>query len=86
MGNPLDRVADRARTDPGLEERLCHARFRVWIDQDLCTGDGICSEIAPDVENEVELELVDMFCTVKIRYRHRHHWVGKPRRERLDHL
>jgi len=21
--------------------------FRVWIDQDLCTGDGICVEIAP---------------------------------------
>ena len=23
--------------------------MRVWIDQDLCTGDGLCSEIAPDV-------------------------------------
>lgn len=23
--------------------------MKVWIDQDLCTGDGICSEIAPDV-------------------------------------
>jgi len=23
--------------------------MRVWIDQDLCTGDGICTEIAPDV-------------------------------------
>ncbi len=22
---------------------------KVWIDQDLCTGDGICEEIAPDV-------------------------------------
>ena len=21
--------------------------MRVWIDQDLCTGDGICTEIAP---------------------------------------
>ncbi len=21
----------------------------VWIDQDLCTGDGICSEVCPDV-------------------------------------
>jgi len=20
-----------------------------WIDQDLCTGDGLCTEIAPDV-------------------------------------
>ncbi len=24
----------------------------VWIDQDLCTGDGICEEIAPDVFQE----------------------------------
>jgi ferredoxin len=24
-------------------------RLLVWIDQDLCTGDGICEEIAPDV-------------------------------------
>nr|WP_241432242.1 ferredoxin [Ilumatobacter nonamiensis] len=24
----------------------------VWIDQDLCTGDGICSEICPDVFQE----------------------------------
>ncbi len=23
--------------------------MRVWIDQDLCTGDGLCAEIAPDV-------------------------------------
>ena len=23
--------------------------FRVWIDQDLCTGDGICAEICPSV-------------------------------------
>lgn len=23
--------------------------FLVWIDQDLCTGDGICEEICPDV-------------------------------------
>jgi ferredoxin len=22
---------------------------RVWIDQDLCTGDGICTEIAPAI-------------------------------------
>ena len=25
------------------------ARLKVWIDQDLCTGDGLCEEIAPDV-------------------------------------
>jgi ferredoxin len=23
--------------------------LRVWIDQDLCTGDGLCEEIAPAV-------------------------------------
>jgi len=23
--------------------------YKVWIDQDLCTGDGICVEIAPKV-------------------------------------
>lgn len=23
--------------------------LRVWIDQDLCTGDGICTEICPEV-------------------------------------
>ena len=23
--------------------------MKVWIDQDLCTGDGICAEIAPDI-------------------------------------
>ena len=22
---------------------------KVWIDQDLCTGDGLCTEIAPDI-------------------------------------
>ena len=23
--------------------------MKVWIDQDLCTGDGLCAEIAPSV-------------------------------------
>ena len=23
--------------------------MRVWIDQDLCTGDGLCTEITPDI-------------------------------------
>lgn len=22
---------------------------RVWIDQDLCTGDGLCSEVCPEL-------------------------------------
>ena len=23
--------------------------LKVWIDQDLCTGDGLCAQLAPDV-------------------------------------
>lgn len=23
--------------------------MKVWIDQDLCTGDGLCAEICPEV-------------------------------------
>jgi ferredoxin len=23
--------------------------MKVWVDQDLCTGDGLCSEICPEV-------------------------------------
>ncbi len=30
----------------GTKEALANVR-RVWIDQDLCTGDGLCTEIAP---------------------------------------
>jgi ferredoxin len=25
------------------------ATLKVWVDQDLCTGDGLCEEIAPAV-------------------------------------
>ena len=25
------------------------SNLNVWIDQDLCTGDGICVEICPDI-------------------------------------
>ena len=28
---------------------MADTKLMVWIDQDLCTGDGICEEIAPDV-------------------------------------
>jgi len=28
---------------------MADAELMVWIDQDLCTGDGICEEICPDV-------------------------------------
>ncbi len=38
--------------------------MKVWIDQDLCTGDGLCEEIAPDVQLH-KLEPGDMYlmCT-----------------------
>lgn len=25
------------------------AKYQVWIDQDLCTGDGLCAEISPSI-------------------------------------
>lgn len=25
------------------------SKFKVWIDQDLCTGDGLCAEICPSI-------------------------------------
>ena len=28
---------------------MADTQLKVWIDQDLCTGDGLCVEIAPDV-------------------------------------
>ena len=37
--------ADRGPADIDGERR----RMKVWIDQDLCTGDGLCEEIAPAV-------------------------------------
>ena len=37
----------------GTDELSCTKKkgtnMKVWIDQDLCTGDGLCEEIAPDV-------------------------------------
>lgn len=33
---------------PGVRTVTCMG-LRVWIDQDLCTGDGICVEICPDL-------------------------------------
>lgn len=30
------------------------ARMRVWIDQDLCTGDGLCLDHCPDVFVQLE--------------------------------
>ena len=36
----------KAGTDPGKEEA---PDMKVWIDQDLCTGDGLCTEICPSM-------------------------------------
>lgn len=33
---------------PGSQNGL-RAELRVWIDQDLCTGDGLCTDHAPQV-------------------------------------
>lgn len=39
MATPLPATNDAA---PATE-------FRVWIDQDLCTGDGLCMDVVPEV-------------------------------------
>jgi ferredoxin len=40
----------RAGVEPGGKaEPREDSDVKVWIDQDLCTGDGLCEEIAPDV-------------------------------------
>jgi len=33
----------------GVAEVEPPARFHVWIDQDLCTGDGLCVDVVPEV-------------------------------------
>jgi ferredoxin len=32
-----------------MESRIVTELLRVWIDQDLCTGDGLCVQYAPEV-------------------------------------
>ena len=45
MGRPT-----APRRDPGDTARGRRiSGMKVWIDQDLCTGDGLCEEIAPAV-------------------------------------
>ena len=35
---------------PIEEEKIKMAeKIKVWIDQDLCTGDGLCAEICPSI-------------------------------------
>ncbi|MEX0768102.1 MAG: ferredoxin, partial [Microthrixaceae bacterium] len=40
----VNQVPPRAETKAGSDMGL-----KVWIDQDLCTGDGLCEEISPAV-------------------------------------
>src|SRR3954468_10919844 len=35
--------------DVRRQEEYRRMAMKVWIDQDLCTGDGLCEEICPDV-------------------------------------
>lgn len=46
LARPHDHQID---LDPEIENSLRAATLRVWIDQDLCTGDGICEDVCPEV-------------------------------------
>jgi ferredoxin len=49
---PERRTIDTDRDDAlatTTHDRGANTDMKVWIDQDLCTGDGLCEEIAPDV-------------------------------------
>lgn len=39
-------MTEQQDTGSGTED---HDPLEVWIDQDLCTGDGICAQYAPEV-------------------------------------
>lgn len=41
--------ADRRVPTPDRGPDADDPRPRVWVDQDLCTGDGICAQLAPEV-------------------------------------
>jgi ferredoxin len=41
---PADGAVRHSEHPVGRDDNM-----KVWIDQDLCTGDGLCEEIAPDV-------------------------------------
>jgi ferredoxin len=42
-------AAAQYRHQPNRNTKGEHITMKVWIDQDLCTGDGLCEEIAPAV-------------------------------------
>ena len=41
--------------------------MKVWIDQDLCTGDGLCEEIAPDVFVGLDDGLFPLFRSIDVK-------------------
>ena len=43
-----------ARSMFGADVPVPSASMRVWIDQDLCTGDGLCVDHCPDVFVQLE--------------------------------
>ncbi len=45
IGRPEARPAIGRSSDTSYEQ----STMQVWIDQDLCTGDGICEDLCPDV-------------------------------------
>ena len=46
FGSHVTGGAHGAAAGPG---RRLNGQLKVWIDQDLCTGDGICTDHAPEV-------------------------------------
>ncbi len=49
MRTAIQPEPDQITLPEELERDLAQARFHVWIDQDLCTGDGICQDLCPEV-------------------------------------
>ncbi|MEM7272061.1 MAG: ferredoxin [Actinomycetota bacterium] len=45
----MARTQQSALTPAPPQGQVEQAELRVWIDQDLCTGDGICTDHAPSV-------------------------------------
>jgi len=42
-------TADRQAEPAGAVDVVTRTTLRVWIDQDLCTGDGLCVDGVPEV-------------------------------------
>jgi ferredoxin len=46
---PTSPAPPKQPVQPAVFPERISPTMKVWIDQDLCTGDGLCEEIAPDV-------------------------------------